>query len=160
VVAIEISDEAVRPDPDVTGRFRCVEHLGGGVEKLLVDAAVRQSDVDGDPWCEWTVRADIRLGVENHDDSSTIVEMGIEVPPFIAAAFRTDALTVFELRYFDGSDARFLVIVGTIRQPKMAVLAAMHEYLVWMKRRRLPLPFNTRSGHPATPLNRGLAGLN
>jgi len=66
--------------------------------------------------------------------------MGIEVPPFIAAAFRVDALTVFELRYFNGCDAKFLVIVWTIRQPKMAVLAAMHEYLTWMKRRRLPLP--------------------
>lgn len=140
VIAIEISDEAVRPDPNVAGRFRCVEHLRGGVEKLVVDAAVRQRDVDGDPWCKWTVRADIGLGVENHDDSRAIVEMGIEVPPFIAAAFRVDALTVFELRYFNGCDAKFLVIVWTIRQPKMAVLAAMHEYLTWMKRRRLPLP--------------------
>jgi hypothetical protein len=31
--------------------------------------------------------------------------MGIEVPPFIAAAFRADALTVFELRYFNGNNA-------------------------------------------------------
>ncbi len=81
------------------------------------------------PWRERTVRADIGLGVENHDDGRTIVEMGIEVPPFIAAPFRADALTVFKLRYFDGSDAKSLVIGGTICQPKAAILAVMHGYV-------------------------------
>ena len=128
MVALEIADEAVGPDPDVATGFRCVEQLRLGVEKLHEGAPVRQGDVDGDPWGERTVRADIRLGVENHDDGRTIVEMGIEVPPFIAAPFRADALTVLKLRYVNGGDAETLVIGGTIRQPKVAVLVAMHGY--------------------------------
>ena len=89
--------------PILTSQLRCVEQLRPGVEKLLEGAAVRQGDVDGNPWRERTVRADIGLGVENHDDGRTIVEMGIEVPPFIAAPFRADALTVFKPRYFKGA---------------------------------------------------------
>jgi len=54
--------------------------------------------------------------------------MGIEVPPFIAAAFRADALTVFELRYFNGN-AKSIVIGGSVCQPKAAILAAMHIIL-------------------------------
>jgi hypothetical protein len=54
--------------------------------------------------------------------------MGIEVPPFIAAPSRADALTVLKLRYFNGGDAESLVIGGTIRKPKVAVLVAMHGY--------------------------------
>ena len=126
-VAIEIADEAVRPDSDVATRLRCVEQLRPGIEKLLEGSAVRQGDVDGNPWRERTVRADIGLGVENHDDGRAIVEMGIEVPPFIAAPFRADALTILKLRYFNGGDVKSLVIGGTIRQPK-SVLAAMHRY--------------------------------
>ena len=94
---------AVRPDPDVATGLRCVEQLRPGVEKLLEGAAVRQGDVDGNPWRERTVRADIGLGVENHDDGRSIVEMSIKVPPFIVAPFRADALTVFKLRYFKGA---------------------------------------------------------
>jgi hypothetical protein len=55
-----------------------------------------------------------------------IVEMGIEVPPFIAAPFRADELTS-KLRYFNGGDVKSLVIGATIRQPK-SVLAAMHGH--------------------------------
>ncbi len=80
--------------------------------------------------------ADIGLGVENHDDSRTIVEMGIEIPPFIVTAFRAGALTVFKLRYFNGSDAKSLVIGGTICQPKTAILAAMHGYSLLRRSRR------------------------
>jgi hypothetical protein len=127
MVAIEIADEAVRPDSDVATRLRCVEQLRPGIEKLLEGSAVRQGDVDGNPWRERTVRADIGLGVENHDDGRAIVEMGIEVPPFIAAPFRADALTILKLRYFNGGDVKSLVIGGTIRQPK-SVLAAMDGY--------------------------------
>src|ERR1700687_228267 len=128
VVAIEIADEAVRPDPDVATGPRCVEELRAGVEKLLKGAAIRQGNVDGDPGREWTGGADIGLSVENHDDGRTIVEMGIKVPPFIAAALRADALTVLKLRYLIGGDAKSLVIGGTIRQAKAAILAAMHGY--------------------------------
>src|SRR5271163_1197701 len=106
-VPIEIPDEPVSPDLNVAGRLRCAEHLGHRVEKLVEGAAVRQRDVDGNPWCSWTIRANIRLGVENHDDRRAVVEI---VPPLIATAFRTDALTVFELGYLDGSDAKYLGI--------------------------------------------------
>ena len=85
MIALEIADEAVRPDPNIATGFRCVEQLRLGVEELHEGAAVRQGEVDGDPWRERTVRADIGLGVEDHDDGRAIVEMGIEVPPFIAA---------------------------------------------------------------------------
>ena len=128
VVAIEIADEAVRPDPDVATGLRCVEQLRLRVEKLHEGAAVRQREVDGDPWRERTVRADIGLGIENHDDGRTIVEMSIEVPPFIAALFRADALTILQLRYFNAGDTKSLVVGGTIRQPKVAILAAMHGF--------------------------------
>lgn len=123
---MEIADEAVRSDPDVATGLRSAEQLRLGVEKLIEDAAVRQSDVDGDPRRERTVAADIGLGVENHDDGRAIVEMGVEVPPFIAATLRADPLTVLKLRHLDGGDAKSLVIRGTIRQPKVAALAAMH----------------------------------
>jgi hypothetical protein len=65
--------------------FDALNSSGAGVEKLLEGAVVRQGNVDGDPGREWTVGADIGLGVENHDDGRTIIEMGIEGPPFIAA---------------------------------------------------------------------------
>src|SRR5258708_30635086 len=125
VVVIEIAEAAVRPDPDVATGLRCVEQLRPGVEKLLEGSAVRQGDVDGNPWRERTVRADIGLGVENHDDGRAIVEMGIEVPPFIAAPFRADALTILKLRYFNGGDVKSLVICWTDRQAK-SVLSSMH----------------------------------
>src|SRR6202048_3318079 len=136
MVAIEIADEAVRPDPDVASRLRCVEQLRAGVEKLLKGAAIRQGNVDGDPGRERTVGADIRLSVENHDDGRTIFEMSIKVPPFIAAALRADALTVLKLRYLIGGDAKSLVIGGTIRQAKAAILAAMHGYSLLRRSRR------------------------
>jgi hypothetical protein len=53
--------------------------------------------------------------------------MGVEVPPFKAAFFRADALTGFEFRYFSRSDAESIVIRGPVCQPKVAILAAMHE---------------------------------
>src|SRR5260370_34735820 len=84
VKALEISDEAVRPDLDIAAGLRCLEQLRPGIEKLHEGAAVRQSEVDGDPWRERTVRTDIGLGIEDHDDGRTIVEISIEVPPFIA----------------------------------------------------------------------------
>src|SRR6202790_1048640 len=114
VVSIEIADEAVRPDSDIAGRLRCVEQLRSGVEKLLEEAAVRQRNVDGAPGREWTVGADIVLGVENHDDRRTIVKMGIEGPPFIVPAFRAAALTVFKPCYFNRRHAQSVVIGGTI----------------------------------------------
>src|SRR5437868_15428359 len=61
------------------------------------------------------------------DNGRTIVEMSIEVPPFIAAPFRADALAVLKLRNVNGGDAKSLVIGRTSRQPKVAVLAAMHR---------------------------------
>jgi len=54
--------------------------------------------------------------------------MSIELPPFIAALFRTDALPILKLRYVNGGDAKSLIIGGTIRQPKVIVLAAMHGF--------------------------------
>jgi hypothetical protein len=107
MVALEIADESVRADPDVASRLRCVEQLRPGVEKLHEGAPVGQCNVDSNPWRERTVGADIGLGVEHHDDGRTIVEMGIEVPPFIAAPFRTDALTVLKLRYVNGEMPSF-----------------------------------------------------
>src|ERR1700738_1433491 len=97
MVVLEIADEAVRPDPDVASRLRCVEQLTPGGHR----------NVDGDPRRKRTVRADIGLGVENHDNGRTVVEMGVEVPPFIAAPSRADALTVLKLRYFNGGDAEY-----------------------------------------------------
>src|SRR6202048_4175820 len=62
--------------------------------------------------------------------------MGIEIPPFIMALFRADALTVFKLSYLSGSDAKSLVIGGAIRQPKAAILAAMHGISLLRRSRR------------------------
>ena len=59
-----------------------------------------------------------------HDNA--IVEMGVEVPPFIAAPIRVDALTVLKLGDFNGADAKSLVVGRQIRQPEVAVLAALH----------------------------------
>src|SRR5271169_4034955 len=131
VITIEISDEAVSPDPNVAGRFQCVEHLRGRIEKLVERAAVRQPDVDSEPRCKWALRADIGLGIENHDDRRAVVEMSIEVPPFIAAAFRADALAVFELGYFNRSDAKSVVIGRLVCQMHADILAAMHGILSW-----------------------------
>src|SRR3954453_21080755 len=125
--ALEISDEVVRPDLDIAAGLRCLNQLRPGIEKLHEAAAVRQSEVDGDPWREWTVRADVRLCIEDHDNGRTTVEMSIEVPPFIAALLRTDALPILKLRYVNGGEVKSLVIGGTIRQPKVAILAAMHR---------------------------------
>src|ERR1700731_4207624 len=110
VVAMEIAAEAVRSDPDVTSRFRCAEQLRSGVEKLLEAAAIRQRNVDLTKGREWTVGADTGLGVKDHDDGRPIVEMGIEVPPFIMAAFRAGALTVFKPCNFNRRDAQSVVI--------------------------------------------------
>jgi hypothetical protein len=44
-----------------------------------------------------------------------IVEMGVEVPPFIASAFHADALTVLRLGDFNRSDAKSFVVGWTIR---------------------------------------------
>jgi hypothetical protein len=161
MVAMEIADEAVRPDADVASRLRCLEQFRSGVEKFHEAAPVRQRDVDGDPWRERTIRADIGLGVKNHDDGCTIVQMGIEVPPpFIVAPFRADALTVLKLRYFNGGDAKSLVIGGTISQPKVAILAAIHAYFslkpLWIQRAwgassRTGTPPLSASGFPSEP---------
>src|SRR5712671_6762097 len=152
MVALEIADESVRPDPNIATGFRCLEQLRPGVEKLHESAPVRQGDVDGDPRRERTVRADIGFGVENHDDGRAIVEMGIEVPPFIAATFRADTLAVLKLRYVNGRDAKTLVIGGTIRQPKVAVLAAIHGYFLLRQSRLL----TSAPASPAMALSSGL----
>ena len=128
MVALEIADEAVRPDPDVATGLRCVEQLGPGVEKLHEVSAVRQGEVDGDPRRERTVRADIGLGVEDHDDGGAVVEVGVEVPPLVAAVFSADALAVLELRDRSRVDVKSFVIGGAIGQPKVAALAVIHGY--------------------------------
>jgi hypothetical protein len=96
-----------------------------GVENknFVEDAAVRQGDVDGYPWRKGAIGADIGLGVENDYDGGVIVEMRIEVPPFIAAPICVDALTVLKRGDFNGGDAKFLVVGRQIRQPEVAVLA-------------------------------------
>jgi hypothetical protein len=52
----------------------------------------------------------------------------IEVPPFIVGTFRADALTVFDLA-IRWSDAKSLVVGGSVYQPQVAVLATMHGIL-------------------------------
>jgi hypothetical protein len=130
MVPMQIADEAVRPDPDITTGRRCAKRLGSDVENFIEDSAVGRCDVDGYSWCEGAIGADIGLSVENLDDGGAIVEMGVEVPPFIASAFRADALTVLKLGDFNRSDAKFLVVGRQIRQPEMAVLAALHALLL------------------------------
>src|ERR1700722_1605915 len=158
-VVLEIACEAVSPDSDIATGFGCLEQLRPGVEKLVEGAAVRQSDVDGHPWCKWTVRADIGLGIEDHDDGRTIFEMGIEVPPFILAPFRADALTVLKLGYFVRSDPQSAVIEGMISQPKVAFLTETHGISLlrqsWLTRGRLhrryqsmDLSVGMRPAHP------------
>ena len=112
VVVMKIADEAVRPDPRTSQPdLRSARTTPALTSRSFIeDAAVRQSDVDGDPRRERTVAADIGLGVENRDDGRAIVEMGVEVPPFIAATLRADPLTVLKLRHLDGGDAKSLVI--------------------------------------------------
>jgi hypothetical protein len=62
--------------------------------------------------------------------------MGIEVPPFIAALFRVDALTVLKLGDFNGGDAKSVVVGWAIRQSKVAALAAL-PWLFLGRRSRL-----------------------
>src|SRR5258708_36922729 len=81
VVAIEIADEAIGPDPDIATGLRCVEWLRPGVEKFLETAAVRQGKVDGHPGRARTFRAAVGLGLTNQTDGGTIGELGTNGPP-------------------------------------------------------------------------------
>jgi hypothetical protein len=83
----EIADEAVIPIRTSGTGLRCAEQLRPGVENFTEDAAVLQGDVNSDPGRHRTVRADIGLGVENHDDYGGVVEMGVEAPPLIVPLF-------------------------------------------------------------------------
>src|SRR4030081_2132237 len=126
VIAIEIANEAVRADPGVASRLRCVEQLRLRVEKLHKTAAVGQREIEGDPWRERTVRADIGLRKEDHDNGRTVVEMSIEVPPSAVDRFGPVVFPLVGLGYVTLGDAKSLIIGGTIRHPEMTVLAAMH----------------------------------
>ena len=104
---------------------------GSGRSKVAKLRPVGQREVDGDPWRERTVWADIGFGVENHHDGRSVVEMGIEVPPLIVASFGADALTVLKPRDFSRGDAKPLVIGRTIRKPKVGIPGALHRYLFY-----------------------------
>jgi hypothetical protein len=52
--------------------------------------------------------------------------MSIEIPPLVAALFRADTLAILELSHFDGIDAKFLIVGGPARQPKMAFPVTGH----------------------------------
>jgi hypothetical protein len=114
-VATEITDNAIGTDPHIAPLLGRGELLGGGVVELLELPAIWQREIDGDPRCERSIRAHVRLGIEDHDDGGAVIEMGIEVPPLIAAFFRADTLAILELSHFDGIDAKFLIVGGPAR---------------------------------------------
>jgi hypothetical protein len=109
-VATEITDKAIGSDPHIAPLLGRGELLGGGVVELLELPAIWQREIDGDPRCERSIRAHVRLGIEDHDDGSAVIEMGIEVPSLMAAFFRADTLAILELSHFDGIDAKFLMV--------------------------------------------------
>ena len=126
-VTVKIADKTIGSDPHIAPLLGRRELIGGGVVELLEPPAIRQREIDGDPRCERSIRAHVRLGVEDHDDGRAVIEMGIEVPPLVAALFRADPLAVLELSHFDGIDAKFLIVGGPAGQPKMAVVVAGHD---------------------------------
>jgi hypothetical protein len=126
-VAMEIADKAIGSDAHIAPRLGRGELIGDGVVDFVELPTIRQREIDGDTWCERSIGAHVRLGVEDHDDGCAIIEMGIEVPPLIAALFRAHALAIFELSHLNGIDAKFLIVGGPIRQPKMTVLVARHD---------------------------------
>jgi hypothetical protein len=124
---MEITDKAICSDPYIAPLLGRGELIGGGVVELLEPPAIWQREIDGDPRRERSIRAHVRLGVEDHDDGRAVIEMGIEVPPLVAALFRADTLAILELSHFDGIDAKFPIVGGPARQPKMPVLVARHD---------------------------------
>jgi hypothetical protein len=127
-VAMEIAGKAIGSDPHIASLPGRAELIGGGVVDLVEPPAIRQREIDGDPRCERPIRAHIRLGVEHHHDGRAIIEMGVEVPPLVAALFGADTLAILELRHRDGSDAELLIIGGQARQAKLAVVVAGHDW--------------------------------
>jgi hypothetical protein len=127
VVAMEIPGKAIGSDPYIAPLLGGGELIGGGVVELVEPPAIRQRKIDGDPRCERSVRAHVRLGVEDHDDSGAVIEMGIEVPPLVAAIFRAETLAVLELSNFDRIDAKPLVVGGEARQAKTLAVVARHH---------------------------------
>jgi hypothetical protein len=49
------------------------------------------------------------------------------LPKYISSLFRADTLAILELSHLDRIDAKFPVVGGSARQPKMAVLVARHD---------------------------------
>jgi hypothetical protein len=82
--------------------------------------------MDGNPRCERSIRAHVRLGVEDYDDGGTVIKMGIEGTTTRSSLFRTDTLAILELSHVDGIDAKFLIVRWPACQPKMLVLVARH----------------------------------
>src|SRR6266851_4980641 len=118
------------PGANLTRQFDLDRYFlngSGDAVELLEPPAIRQREIDGDSRCERSIRAHVRLGPEDHDDGRAVVEMGIEVPPLVAALFRADTLAILGLSHFDGIDAQFLIVGGPARQPKMVVLVARHD---------------------------------
>jgi hypothetical protein len=68
----------------------------GGVAEPVELTPIEQREIDGDPRRERPIRAQVGLGIEDHDDGRAVIEMGVEVPPLVAALFRVDTLGILE----------------------------------------------------------------
>jgi hypothetical protein len=123
----QIADKAIGSDPNIAPLFGRGEIIGAGVAEPVELPAIWQREIDGDPRSERSIRAHVRLRIEYHNNGRTVIEMGVEVPPLVAAFFRADALTILELRHFDGLEAKFSIVGGSACQPKIAVLVASHR---------------------------------
>jgi hypothetical protein len=127
-VVMEITEKAIGSDSHITFLLGRGKLIGSGVIDFVEPSTIRQREIDGDPRCKRPVRAHIRLGVEDHNDSRAVIEMGIEIPPLVTAPFRPDTLTIFKLNHTDGIDAKSLIVDGPIRQRKTAVRVRRHFY--------------------------------
>jgi hypothetical protein len=105
-VAMEITRKVIGPDPHIALLLGHGELIGCAAVDPVELPTIWQREIDGDPRCERSIRAPDRLGVEGHDDSCAVIEMGIEVPPVIAALSRTHALAIFDYRNLCARESR------------------------------------------------------
>jgi hypothetical protein len=106
-LGMEITDKAIGSDPHIAPLLGRAEVTSGWVVDFLKPSPVIQCEINCDPRREWSIRAHIRLGIEDHDDGRAVIEVSVELPPFVASLFDANALATLEWVHFDGNEPGF-----------------------------------------------------
>jgi len=114
LVAVAAVDEGGLPDPHVAAVLRSREVGRPRVDREAALAEAGSVELDADLRAQPGPGAEARLGEEGHDEGAAVLEVGVEVPPLVAARSAIGAHAVLPRLDAVRVESEPLIVGGTV----------------------------------------------